>query len=122
MVVPIRNFGNITLSNTTLCSTTYNIAQIQDTDMAVDPVENLFIGNKVRGHSLVLSVHRLRSPLISLSESNEEYHMHVKRDSNRMDKDKPISSVGNSQVKYEIWEKKKDQVSKAADNADSMFH
>jgi len=78
MVVPIRELGNITLSNTTLCSTTYNMAWIQDIDMAVDPVENLFTDDEMRGHLLVLSVHRPRSYSISLSESDEEYYVCVK--------------------------------------------
>ena len=98
MVVPIRELGNITLSNTTLCSTTYNMAWIQDTDTAVDPVKNLFTDDEVRGHSLALSVHRPRSPSISSSESDEEYHVHVKRDSDRMNENEPVSSVGNSWV------------------------
>ena len=58
IVVLIRELGNITLSNTTLHSTTYNMARIQDTDMAVDSVKNLFIDDEMRGHSLVLSVYR----------------------------------------------------------------
>ena len=101
IVVLIRELGNITLSNTTLHSTTYNMARIQDTDMAVDSVKNLFTDDEMRGHSLVLSVYRPRSPSISSSISNEEYYVCVKRDSNRIDKNKSVSSVGNSQVEYE---------------------
>jgi len=43
-------------------------------------------------------VHRPRSPSISSSKSDEEYHVHVKRDSNRMNENKPVFSVGNSRV------------------------
>ena len=93
MVAPIRELGNITLSNTTLCSTTYNMAWIQDIDMAVDPVENLFTDDEMRGHLLALDMHRPRS---YSSESDEEYHVHVKRDSDRMNENEPVSSVGNS--------------------------
>jgi len=98
------------------------MAQIQDIDIAVDFIKNLFTGDEIRGCSLVLSMYRPRSPSISLSGSNEEYHIHVKRDSDRMDEDEPVSFVGNSQVEYKTQEKKKDQVSKVADNTDNMFH
>jgi len=64
MVAPIRELGNITLSTTTTCSTTNNIASIQDINMVVDPLDNLFdIGNnfdEIRDHFLALSVHRPR--------------------------------------------------------------
>ena len=122
MVAPIRKLGNITLSATTLRSSTYNMALIQDIDMAIDSVNDLFTGDKIRDHSLALSVHKSRSPLISLSESDKEYHVHVKRDSNRMDEDEPVSPIGNSQDEYMIQERKKGQVSKAADNIDNMCH
>ena len=91
------------------------MALILDIDMTVDSVNNFFTGNEVRGHSLALSVHKLRFPLISLSESDKEYHIRVKRDSDRMDKDEPVSSTGNSQDEYTIQERKKGQVSKTAD-------
>ena len=55
------------------------MALILDIDMAVDSVNDLFTGDEVRDRSLVLSVHKPRSPSISSSESNEEYHIRVKR-------------------------------------------
>ena len=58
--------------------------------MAVDPVKNLFTDNEMRGRLLALSVYRPRFPSISSSISDEEYHVHVKRDSNRMDNDEPV--------------------------------
>jgi len=91
------------------------MALILNIDMAIDSVNDLFTGNEVRGHSLALSMHKLRSPLISSSESNKEYHICVKRDSDRMDEDEPVSSTGNSQDEYTIQERKKGQVSKTAD-------
>jgi len=91
------------------------MALILDIDMAIDSVNDLFTGNEMRGHSLALSVHKLRSLLISSSESDKEYHIHVKRDSDRMDEDKLVSSTGNSQDEYTIQERKKGQVSKTAD-------
>ena len=72
------------------------MAPILDIDMAVDSVNDLFIGDEVRGYSLALSVHKPRSPSISLSESDKEYYICVKRDSDRMDENKSISSTGNS--------------------------
>ena len=90
--------------------------------MAVDPVKNLFTDNEMRGRSLALSMYRPRFPSISSSISDKEYHVHVKRDSNRMDNDEPVSFISNSQVEYKIWERKKDQVSKAANNINSIFH
>jgi len=54
MVVLIRELGNITLSTTTICSFTYNMALIHNSDVAIDFVNDLFTGNKVRGHSLAL--------------------------------------------------------------------
>ena len=80
------------------------MAPIQDIDMVVDPLDNLFdIGNKfdkMRGHSLALSAHKPRSPSIFLSKCTEEYHIHIKRESNRMDEDKPITFVSSIQVEY----------------------
>ena len=56
-----------------------NMASIQDINMVVNPLDNLFdIGknfNEVRGCSLVLSTHRPRSPSISSSDCNKEYHV-----------------------------------------------
>jgi len=95
MVVPIKELGNITLSATTTHSTTYNIALILDIDMAVDSVNNLFTGNEVRGHSLALSAHRSRSLLMSSSECDEKYHIHVKRDSDRMEEDESVTSISS---------------------------
>jgi len=77
MVAPIRETRNIMLFNTTSHSTTHNIAWIQDNNMVINPVEDLFPDNKVRDHSLALSIHKPRSPSISLSESKEEYHIHI---------------------------------------------
>ena len=91
------------------------MALILDIDMAVNSVNDLFTGDEMRGRSLVLSMHKLRSPLISSSESDKEYYIRVKRDSDRMDEDEPISSTGNSQDEYMIQERKKGQVSKTAD-------
>jgi len=80
------------------------MASSNDIDMVVDPLDNLFdIGdnfNEVRGHSLALSAHRPRSPLLFLSNCKEEYHIRIKRESDRMEEDNPVTSVGSIQIKY----------------------
>jgi len=104
MVASIRELGNISLSTSATYSTTNNMTPIQDNDMVVDPLDNLLgIGNKfdeMRDCSLAQSTHRPRSPSMSLSECNEKYHIYVKRNSNRMEEDEPVTSVGSIQVEY----------------------
>ena len=99
MVAPIRELANITLSSTTMANISNNISLIQDIDMVVDLLDNLFdIGDnfdKMRNCSLALSAYRPKTPSISLSECSEDYHIHVKRKSDRMDKDEPVISVGS---------------------------
>jgi len=77
---------------------------IQDNNMVVDPLDNfLGIGDKfdeVRGRLLAQSAHRLKSPSMSSSEYNEEYHIFVRRDSDRMEEDKPVTSIGSIQAEY----------------------
>ena len=97
--MPIRELRNIIFSTVTTCSTTNNIASIQDIDMIVDSLDNLFdINNnfdEMRNHSLALSIHRPRSPSIPSSNCDKEYHIRVKRESDKMDEDKPVTSVGS---------------------------
>ena len=109
MVAPIRETRNIILFNTISHSTTHNMAWIQNNNMVIDPVENLFLDDEVRGCSLALSMHKPRSPSISLSESKEEYHICIQRTSNKMDEDDPIPKSNNNQVedttcyKTRVW-------------------
>ena len=102
--MPIRELGSITLSATATSSNSSNIALNQNINMVVDPLDNLFdIGNnydEVRDHSLEMSIHRPRSSLILSSKSSKEYYICVQRESNRMDKDKPINSIGSIYIKY----------------------
>ena len=125
MVVPIRELRNIIFSTATTHSTTNNIASIQDIDMVVNPLDNLFdIGdnfNEVRNCSLALSAHRPRSPSISSSNCNKEYHIQVKRESDKMNENKPITSIGSIQIKYMTQEGQNSQVSKAADNTNNVY-
>jgi len=72
--------------------------------MVIDPFDN-FLGtgdkfDKMKGCSLALSVHRLKSPSMSSSECNEEYYIYVKRDSDRIEEDEPVISVNSIQVEY----------------------
>jgi len=94
--------------------------------MIVNLLNNLFDissnFDKVRDCFLALSTHRPRSPLISSSECNEEYHIHVKRNSNRMKENEPITSVSSIQVEYISQKGRNDQVSKAANNTNNMCH
>ena len=84
------------------------MASSQDINMVVNPLDNLFdIDNnydEVRGCLLEMSAHRPRSPLILSSEYNEEYHIHVKRESNKVDENEPVNSIGSISIKYTIQE------------------
>jgi len=73
---------------------------ILDFDMVVDSSNDLFTDKEVRDCSLALSAYKSRTPSMSLSKCNEEYHVHVKRHSDRMDEDKSVAFVGSIQVEY----------------------
>ena len=104
MVAPIRELVNITPFTSAIANISNNSAPNSDINMSVDPEDNLFnIGNSFedgRGYSLSLSMHKPRSSSISSSKCSEEYHICVKRDSDRMDEDEPIGSIGNIEVEY----------------------
>ena len=108
MVVFIRDLGNITQSSATMSSNSLNLIPGQDINMVIDPIDTMFnLDNnfdKVRGCSLDLSIHRPRSPLLLSSECDEEYHIHIKWESNRMDKDKPVNSSSNFSLEYATQE------------------
>ena len=122
IVAPIRETRNIILFNTTSHSTTHNMARIQDNNMVINPVKDLFPDNEIRGHSLALSMYKPRSPSISSSESKEEYHICIQRISDKMDEDDPIPKSSNNQVKDTTWEKRKNLGSKVADNIGNTLH
>ena len=122
IVAPIRETRNIILFNTTSHSTTHNMARIQDNNMVINPVKDLFPDNEIRGHSLALSMYKPRSPSISSSESKEEYHICIQRISDKMDEDDPIPESSNNQVKDTTWEKRKNLGSKVADNIGNTLH
>jgi len=67
-------------------------------------------------------MHKLRSPLISLSEYSEEYYVCVKRMSNRMDEDEPVRTIDSIKLEYMSQERQKDQVSMATDTTRNTMH
>ena len=66
-----------------------------------------------------MSAHKPRSPSISSSESKKEYHAHVQRNSDRMDKDKLDNSSGSIKLKYKTQSQNL-QVSKTANSPSYM--
>ena len=96
-----------------------NLTPNSDINMVIDPVDNIFdIGNSFedgRGCFLSLSIHRPRSPSISSSECSEDYHVHIKRESDRINKDEPVGSIDSIKLEYVFQRGQKDQVSKATD-------
>jgi len=102
--VPIRELVNITPFTSAIANISNNLTPNSDINMNVNPLDNLFdIGNSFeegRGHFLLLSMHKPRFPSISSSKYSEEYYIHVKRNSDRMNEDEPIGSIGNIEVEY----------------------
>ena len=87
-----------------MASISNNLTSNPNIDMVIDPLDNLLdIGNSFdseRDHSLLLSMHKLRLPSISSSECSEEYHVHVKRISDRMNKDEPVGTSDSIKLEY----------------------
>jgi len=108
MAVLIRELGNISSSAIVMSSNSSNIDSSQDINMVIDPLENLFdIGDnydEVRDCSFKMSAHKPRFLSILLSECDKEYHIQVKKESNRMVEDEPVNSIGSICIKYVIQE------------------
>jgi len=72
--------------------------------MVFDPDDNIYnIGEdfkEKRGCFLSFNIYKPRFPSISLSECSEDYHIHVKRMSDRMNEDEPVNSVSSIKVEY----------------------
>ena len=102
-----------------------NLTPNTDINMVINLEDNIFnIGNDFeegRGHSLLFSMHKPRSPSISSSECSKDYHIYVKRNSDRMDENKPVSSIGSIKVEYTSQGGQKDQVSKMANITNNML-
>jgi len=125
MVAPTRELANITLSPTTMANISNNLTPNSDIDMVVDPLDNLYdIGDSFKEERdclLSLSMHKPRSLSISLSKYSKEYHIYVKRESNRIDEDEPVTSIGSIKIEYTSQGVQKDQVSKATDITNNML-
>jgi len=119
MVAPIRDQGNITPSATSMGFNSSNLTTEQDINMVTNPIKAMFnLDNnldEVRGRSLDMSIHRPRSPSLLSSESEEEYHIRVKRDSNRMDEDDSAPTSSSINLEYVTQGGQNNQVSKVAD-------
>ena len=116
MVAPIRDFGNITTS-TALFN---NMSSNNISNMEVNSFEDIFAKacdncDEVRGCSLVLNAHCLRTPSLSLSDCDEDYATRVQKESNRMDEDNSVTTSNSPQLKYVTSKSQENQVSKAAD-------
>ena len=114
MVAPNRELGN------KHCFT-HNMASNGYTNMDVDSFNNLFENisdnfNEVRGCSLAQSAHCSRTPLLSLSDCNEDYVTRVQKASNRMDEDDSVTISDNIQLEYTNPKGQNGLVSKVADN------
>ena len=124
MVVPIRELANITQSTTAIANISNNLTPNLDINMVIDPEDNIYnIGDgfeERRGCSLSFSMHKPRSPSNSSSKCSKDYHVRVKRNSDRMDKDEPIGSIGSVKVEYASQGGQKDQVSKATDTTNDI--
>ena len=81
-----------------------NLTPNSDIDMVINPEDNIYnIGNSFkegRGHSLSLNMHKPRSPSISSSKYSENYHICVKRNSNRIDEDELVGSISSIKIEY----------------------
>ena len=124
MVVPIRELANITQFTTAIANISNNLTSNSDINMVIDPEDNIYnIGDgfeERRGCSLLFSMYKPKSPSISLSKYSKDYYVHVKRNSDRMDKDEPISFIGSIKVEYASQGEQKDQVSKVTDTTNDI--
>jgi len=125
MVVPIRDQENITHSSTTMSFSTLDSVSSQDLNMDIDPVSTMFkldnIDDEIRGCSLDVSIHRLKSSSMSSSKYDEEYHIRIQRESKKMvenDNDiEPANTIGSIRLEYATQEGQNNQVSKVADTS-----
>ena len=81
------------------------MASTDNNNMVVNSFDSLFKKisdnyNEVRGRSLALSAHSPRTPLMSLSDCEEEYAVRVKKMSDKIDKDDLVTLSDSIQLKY----------------------
>ena len=124
MVAPIRELANITHSTTVMANISNNSTPNSDINMVINPKDNIFnisdAFKERRSHSLLFSIHKLRFPSISSSKCSENYHICVKRNSNRMDENEPVSSIGSIKIDYMSQGKQNVQVSKVTDTTNDI--
>jgi len=79
MVASIRDHENITHSAITMSFNSLKLTSEQDINMNTNLIKAMFdLDNNlevVRGHSLDMSIYRPRSPSLSSSKYEEEYHI-----------------------------------------------
>ena len=125
MVASIRKLVNITHSTTSIANISDNLTPNPDINMVINPVNNIFnISDgfeEGRGCSLSLSMYKPRSSLISSSKCSKDYHICVKRKSDRMNENEPVSSIGSIKIEYASQEGHKDQISKVTGTTNNMF-
>jgi len=116
MVAPIRELGNITQTPAIMSFNSFNLASEDDIDIVTDPLETIFDLNnnldEMRSRSLNASTYRPRSPL---SENEEEYHVYIQHESNRINEDEPVNSLDSINLEY-ATQSQNHQVSKVADS------
>ena len=103
-----------------------NLTPTSNINMVIDSLDNLLdisnSFNSERGYSLLLSMHKPRLPSISSSKCSEEYHVHVKRRSNRMDKNEPVGTSNSIKLEYIFQGEQKDQVSTTTNTTRNTMH
>jgi len=123
--VSIRELVNITHFTTAMAYISNNLTPNSDINMVIDLEDNIYdiddSFEKGRGYSLLLSMHKPRSPSISSSKYSEDYYVCVKRDSDRIDEDEPVGFNSSIKVKFASQGGQKNQVSKTADTLNDML-
>jgi len=127
IVAPIRDLGNIVFDTHTSYSPITEMALNEDCYMADSVYNEIFkqISNlnvdKMRDHFLDASAYKPRSPSMSSTKDKKEYHIQVKKVSNRMDKDESVVlSNSTIQLEYETPRSQHSQTSKATRVTNTM--
>jgi len=105
MVVPIRDFGNITTSTTVIYPITSKMPPNNNINIIVDLADNLFekncdIHDEVRSCFLVHSVHHPRTLFLSSSKCDKNYAMRVQRESDRIVEDDSVALSNSLLLEY----------------------
>ena len=60
--------------------------------------------------------------MVAITECFKEYHICVKRMSNRMDKDESVGSIDSIKLEHMFQEEQKDQISMATNTTNNTKH